>query len=193
MENEDDDILHEYLLGSPKAIEMLFERHKTPVFNFCLRILGSRADAEDITGDVFLAMLSNKYTPTPGAKFSTWLFTVARNYCLTRLRRRKKWVSVWFASSEAEDREWEIPDKNQDLPREELAKKESAVRVRKAIHQLPEEQREAIILREYHQMPYDEIAKILGCSLEKVKILIYRARERLLTDLSSFITEGSHD
>ena len=172
---------------------MIFERYKNRVLNFCLRILGNRADAEDATGEVFLAVFEQKYTYDPKARFSTWLFTVARNCCINRIRKRKTTISLWFNSKDNDDEgPWDIPD-SKPLSSQELERKETAVRVRKAIQHLPPQQREAIILREYHDFTYEQIAQILKCSLEKVKILIYRARESLRGELNSFQQEGAHE
>jgi len=191
MEQTDEEIMTEYQSGGePEGIKMIFFRYKTRILNFCLRMLGNRADAEDVTGEVFLTLFSRKYAYTPEAKFSTWLYTVARNGCISRIRKRKNLVSVWFSSrgSNTYD-QWEIED-TEDLAAEQLAKREAASRVQRAIKQLPYEQREAIVLREYHRLSYDEISRILSCSLEKTKILIFRGRECLRGELKSFIEEG---
>lgn len=190
MEQSDEEIMMQYkVTGEPEIVQAIYFRYRTRILNFCLRMLGNRADAEDVTGEVFLTLFSGKYAYDPKAKFSTWLYTVARNGCISRIRKRKHLVSVWFSSrgSSTYD-QWELEDK-EDLAAEQLAKKEAASRVRRAIGQLPNEQREAIILREYHRLHYDEIRQILDCSLEKVKILIFRAREKLREDLRSFIEE----
>ena len=188
-QHQEENLIKEYLSGNQEALAMIFELYKNRILNFCLRILGNRADAEDVTADVFLALFSQKYTHNPQAKFSTWLYTVARNSCISRIRKRKNFVSLWFTSNEGEVADaWDIPDTN-PLSREELDQREISSEVRKAISKLPLEQREAIVLREYHSLSYEEIAKVLHCSLEKVKILLFRAREQLRTQLSSFIKE----
>ena len=84
----------------------------------------------------------------------------------------------------------DIPD-DRSTPSEEMEKKEQIQHVRLAIERLPYEQREAITLRQYHGFTYDDISRILECSLEKVKILIYRAKEQLRQDLASYIREES--
>jgi len=190
MEQRDEEIMMEYQSGKdPQAVSIIFFRYKSRVLNFCLRILGNRADAEDVTGDVFLTLFSRQYAYDPKAKFSTWLYTVARNRCIDRVRKRKNLVSVWFSSQESkEHKQWDIED-TEDLANDQLAKREAASRVKRAIRQLPYEQREAVILREYHRLSYDEISQILNCSLEKVKILIFRGRESLREQLKSFIEE----
>lgn len=190
MEQRDEDIMMEYQSGGePESIQIIFFRYKARILNFCLRMLGNRADAEDVTGDVFLTLFSRKYAYDPEAKFSTWLYTVARNNCIDRIRKRKNLVSVWFSSKGSNEYgQWDIED-NGDHAAEQLSKREAASRVRRAIGLLPFEQREAIILREYHRFRYDEIGQILNCSLEKVKILIFRGREGLRGELKSFIEE----
>lgn len=190
MERSDEEILKDYLNGNDeRAAQMIFVRYKTRVLNFCLRMLGNRADAEDVTADAFLVLFDRKYAQASGAKFSTWLYTVARNRCISQIRKRKNIVSVWFSSQGGQGYEQWDPEDPQDIAGRQLEKKEEAVLVRRAVRQLPYEQREAVVLREYHQLNYEEISQILNCSLEKVKVLIFRGRERLRAELSSLIKE----
>ncbi len=189
MDKQDEDLILEFQQGKSEALEMLYHRYKQPILNFSLRILSNRADAEDVTAEVFLVLFSKKDSYRSKAKFSTWIFTVAYNACITRIRKRKRVVSLWFTKDDdPEEKEWEIPDPN-SLPSEDLAKKETALQVKRAIQNLPELQKEALVLREYHNLSYEEISQILDCSLENVKILIYRARERLKKTLPSFLRE----
>ena len=192
MDHNEEELIQEYISGNPEATAMIFERYKSRVFNFCLRILGNRADAEDATGEAFLAVFEKKYSYDPKARFSTWLFTVARNCCIDRIRKKRFTVSLWFTGHNGGTQKFEAVD-GKELPGQELAEAESAQRVRQAIARLPVEQKEAIILREYHDFSYEEIAQILKCSLEKVKILIYRARENLKGDLISLQEEGAYE
>ena len=189
----DEQLMADYQSGNQEAIKVIFERYKSRVLNFCLRMLQNRAEAEDATGDVFLALFSGKYSYDPKAKFSTWLFTVARNNCIDRIRKHKKTVSMWFSPKNTSgEEERQVSDTNPSSP-DQLIKNETAECVKNAINKLPFEQREAIILREYHDFNYKHIAEILGCSLEKVKILIFRGREQLRNELTSFIKEDHHN
>ena len=193
MDKPDEDIMLEYhQSGNKDAIAMIFTRYKNPILNFCLRILGNRADAEEITSEVFLNLFSKQYTHNPQAKFSTWLYTIARNCCISRIRKRKNLVSIWFKKDDGSVDQWDVEDSS-DISRESLEKNEMAKHVRLAISKLPLEQKEAIVLREYHSLNYEQISQILSCSLEKTKILIFRAREQLRNDLSSFVKEETHD
>jgi len=85
--------------------------------------------------------------------------------------------------------EWELPD-TKSLPNVEVEAKDTSVYVKKAIKKLPQAQQEAIILREYQKLTYEEISKVLACSLEKVKILIFRARQGLKKRLLPLVKEG---
>ena len=190
-DRSDEQLMLDFQKGDDNAVHTIFERYKSPILNFSLRILGNRADAEDVTSDVFLSLFGRKYNFHPEAKFSTWLYTVARNRSIDQLRKRKGMISFWMKTQDgAESKEWEMEDKNA-FSQKDLEKKEAGEMVRKAIQQLPLEQKEAIVLREYQNLSYEQISQILDCSLEKVKILIFRGREQLRETLSPFLKEGS--
>ncbi len=166
---------------------MIFHRYKNPLFNYALRILGNRADAEDTLSDVFLVLFEKKYQPAANAKFSTWLYTVTRNSCIDKIRKRKKFVAMWFTNEETRElKPLEMPA-CENPPGETLQKEETARYIRRALNKLPFLQKEALVLREYQQLSYEEIAQVLNCSLEKVKILIFRARKALKENIPSFI------
>lgn len=185
----DMELVNAYYAGDKGAFEQLFERHKLKVFNFALRLLNNRPDAEDVTSEVFIQLFGKRYQNNGQAQLSTWLLTVARNNCLTRLRSVKKTVSLWFQKDDGDDGVWEVPDPNAS-PAQAMAKKEQAKAIKRALDKLPIEQKEALILREYERRGYSDIAQILGCSLEKVKVLIFRARERLRLELLPMKGEG---
>lgn len=171
-------------------MEMLFDHYKKPILNFALRITGNRADAEDVVSDVFMAVFIKRESYQPRAKFSTWIFTIARNSCISKLRKKKNMFSMWMQNNQSGDYELlDVPD-TETMP-DQLAKdKEMTAQVKKAIEKLPETQREALVLREYQNFSYEEISHILGCSIDNVKVLIFRARERLRQELASFM-EGT--
>ena len=193
MDYTDEEIAKQIAVGNQKVFEMIFEHYKTPILNFSLRMLGNRADAEDVVSDVFLVIFAKKYTYTANAKFTTWLFTIARNNCIDKIRKRKNLVSMWFSKNQNdEEDQWDIPDSSEHA-REKLDKKDMSQAIKLAVSRLPLDQKEAIVLREYHGLTYEDISQILSCSLEKVKILIFRAREHLKIDLASVIKEAHND
>jgi RNA polymerase sigma-70 factor (ECF subfamily) len=187
MEQKDEELIEAFNKGSGTAFEALFERYKLKVFNFALRMLCDRPEAEDVTSETFMQLYQRKFVYNRTAKISTWLFAVARNGCITRIRKRQGLVSVWFRKdSKGEQEMWDFPDDKASAS-DELNKNEEKMLVRKAINRLPLMQKDAIILREYICLSYEDIAEVLGCSVSNVKILIFRAREQLRAELSSLI------
>ncbi len=190
MEQSDQELIARYLDGDQTAFRVIFERYKNRLFNYAWRVLGNRADAEDVVSEVFLAVFEKRYRVQAQAKFSTWLYTVAHNGCMTKFRQKKNMVSLWFQQAESDTpQEWDLPDAGL-TPSQQSDQKDVIAVVRAAVKKLPVEQREALILREYQGLSYDDIARVLDCSLEKVKILIFRAREGLKGTLpASFLEE----
>ena len=190
IDQTDEQLWQGYIGGNQGAFETLFSRHKDKVFNFSLRLLNSRADAEDVTSEVFLQLFYKKFQYDGRAKLTTWLFTVARNGCMTKLRSAKGVISMWFKKEDdSEFESWDVVDSG-PLPGDELTRRETARSVKRALLKLPQEQKQALILREYFQKDYQEIAQILDCSLDNVKVLIFRAREALRVDLKPIIKEN---
>lgn len=187
MDRSDEDLMQAYQEGDEEAMAVIFRRYQKRIFNFAFRLLGHRADAEDATADVFLNLLNSGASYQPGAKFSTWLYTVARNACISRMRKQKNIFSLSFRKTSEEEGEWEVPDMK--TPDEALHQKDVADQLKNAIQKLPVSQKETLILRGYHGLSYDEISKITGHTLENVKVLIFRAREQLRQDLGLLLKE----
>jgi len=188
MERSDENIMRLYQSGDTQAMRHIFERYKIRILNFCIGLLRNRADAEEVAGDVFLALVADKSSYDPNRTFSTWIYTIARYKCISRIRKRKNITSMWYSNNDKDYEMLDIQDAN-DTPREALDKREAKSQVRQAISKLPDEQKEVIILQLYHGHTYQQISEIVECSLEKVKILIFRAKERLSVELASFTEE----
>gem|GEM_PF-125851 len=186
----DEELIKSFYEGDPEALSMIFERHKEGVFNFAQRMVSNRADAEDVLSDAFMRVCDPQHRFKADASFKTWLYTIVRNACIDRIRGKKKWGSLWFMKSGSDEaQQMDMPSED-ETPSQSMQRKETAQYIKEAIAKLPVEQREAVILREYNDLSYDEIAHILGCSLSNVKIIIYRARVQLKNDIPAFIREG---
>ncbi|HOD11677.1 MAG TPA: RNA polymerase sigma factor [Candidatus Omnitrophota bacterium] len=193
MESRDEDLILAYQDGDKEALEVIFHRYKKPIFNYALRILSDRAEAEDIVSDIFITLFVKKDSYKPQAKFSTWLYTVARHMCFTRLRQKRRFFAFWVKDKkEDEYHQMDIPDISLN-PEKVTAEEELSSAVQKALNKLPALQKEVIVLREYQNLSYQEISLVLDCSLEKVKILIFRARENLKKHLAFLITEERYE
>ena len=148
------------------------------------------ADAEDVVGEAFYAVTAQKDKYEVRAKFSTWLYTIAHNSCVDKIRKRQKIVFLWFKKENEsnEYEEFDLPD-DKDTPDAAAQGDDRAALVKAAVEKLPYEYREVVILREYQELNYEEIAGIMNCSLAKVKILIFRGRERLRKELAPMMGE----
>ena len=181
----------EYKTGDSQALEEIFQRYKKPMLNYAFKLLRNFADAEDVVAEVFYAVTAQKDKYIPEAKFSTWLYTIAHNTCIDRIRKNRRVFSFWQKKDKDADsyEEWDIPD-TKFMPDIEAENRDISRYVKNAVDKLPFSSREAIILRQYHNLTYEEISKVLNCSVSKVKVLIFRGRERLRKALLPFIEEG---
>jgi RNA polymerase sigma-70 factor (ECF subfamily) len=137
--------------------------------------------AEDICQEAFYKAYRSLHTfRDEEATFSTWLYTIARNTALSELRR------VQTVEVSLDDMLSSVQVSNLLLPEQELLRNERVNKVREAINELPEKQRTAIILREYEQMEYNEIAQVLGQSVSAVKSLLFRARSGIKYKLEDY-------
>ena len=182
--------------GDRAAFTGLVEKYKQPVMNFIYRSLRDETEAEDLAQNVFLQVYKSRSRYKQTAKFSTWLFTIARNLCLNELRRRSRHPAESLEETHAENEsrdggtQRQYEDKSQMAPPEKLLQGELAQKIEEAIAELPENQRSAILLCRQEDLSYEEIADILDCSLSATKSLIHRGRETLKEKLKSYLRTG---
>jgi RNA polymerase sigma-70 factor (ECF subfamily) len=88
---KDEELMVEFKLGKEEVLEEIFNRYKNKIFNYALRFLGNRADAEDVVSQTFLNLIQKKEKYNPETKFSSWLYTIAHNICIDRLRKKKEY------------------------------------------------------------------------------------------------------
>ena len=172
-------------------LAILVRRYRTPLQNFVYRFVGDRETAEDIVQETFLRCLRHRHQYPAIEQVSTWLYTIAGNLAKTELRRRKRWH--WVPIGPNEDDEVRTPfyepvDKDV-LPGEITDTKTVQGSVVKAIDALPEEFREAVLLRDLNGLSYDEIAKIIECPVGTVKSRVNRGRIRLQRNLRRLAEE----
>ncbi len=162
--------------GDPEGGTELFARYASPLLRFTSRMLGDSSEAEEVTQEVFLKVISRAGQYDGRAPVSSWLFAIAANACRDRLRSPARRVfpidddSPLFASP--------APAESALLARE----REEAVR--RALVLLSPEQREALVLARWHEMPYAEVARTLGITEGAVKTRVFRAMETLKAHFS---------
>ncbi len=160
--------------GDEAGATRLFNRWSGPLLKFTGRMLGNPAEAEEVTQDVFLKVISRAGQYDGRASVASWLFAIAANACRDRLRRGSRRPSVPLdAIAEAEQ-----PGIPVDV---RLVERQRRAAVRRALSRLSDEQREVLILARYHGLPYAEIARALSISEGAVKTRIFRAMETLKT------------
>ncbi len=173
--------------GDMDAFECLVNEHKGRVVGTVARMLGDTTEAEDIAQEVFLRVWSSAKRYQPQAKFTTWLMTITRNLVFNELRRRRR-KPVASMEAEFEDRPPpQFVDKAAITPADGALHAELEVVIQNAIEELPENQRIALVLRRYQELPYEEIATILGTTVASVKSLLFRARAELKLKLSDYL------
>jgi RNA polymerase sigma-70 factor (ECF subfamily) len=148
--------------------------------------------AEDLAQEVFLRVYRARKKYAPSAKFTTWLFRIATNLALNALRDgrfRQMEVSV-DAEPEGGQPAVDVPDGRPSAV-ERLMEMDRAEFVRRAIAALPEKQRAAVLLHKYHELDYDEIARILECSEPALKSLLFRAYEALRVKLAPLVQQDA--
>ena len=171
--------------GDAKAFEALLKRHERAVFNFCLRMVGDREGAHDATQEVFLKVVRNAKGWERQAKFTTWLFTIARNHCIDALRKAsyRKTASLDQPLKQGEEGGATLGDRVADEDAVTPDRGAESLRLRGllagAIAHLPEEQREVFVMREYAGMPFKEIAEVVGVPENTVKSRMRYALEHL--------------
>jgi RNA polymerase sigma-70 factor, ECF subfamily len=179
--------------GDRAAFTTLVEKYKQPVVNFVCRSLRDEAESEDLAQNVFLQVYKSRARYERTAKFSTWLFTIARNLCLNEIRRRSRHPAESLEETHADNEDQpqrQYEDKKVFLPVENVLHGELARKIEEALADLPENQRTAILFCRQDELSYEEIAKILGCSLSATKSLIHRGRETLKEKLKPYLKTG---
>jgi RNA polymerase sigma-70 factor (ECF subfamily) len=180
--------------GDRAAFAELVGKYQQPLFNFICRTLRDEAESEDLAQNVFLQVYKSRQRYQHTAKFSTWLFTIARNLCLNEIRRRTRHPAESIEENHAEHEDLpqrQYEDKKIHQPADQALHGELAEKIEEAIAALPEVQRTALLLCRQDELSYEEIAAILDCSLSATKSLIHRGRETLKEKLKPYLQSGN--
>jgi RNA polymerase sigma-70 factor (ECF subfamily) len=179
--------------GDTAALEDLMNRYKQPVINLIARMISDPAEAEDLAQNVFVQVYRAASKYTPSARFSTWIFTIARNLALNEIRRRSRHRAESMDAAPNADNPPQYADPTITSPPEALLRGELERKVEEAVAGLPENQRTALILCQRDELSYEDIAEVMGTSLSATKSLIHRARETLKARLKPYLRTGDWD
>ncbi|MBH5317943.1 sigma-70 family RNA polymerase sigma factor [Paenibacillus sp. GSMTC-2017] len=180
----DSQLIREIKDGNVELYSELMGRYQRKILAFIFHMLKSarlELMAEDLCSETFYKAYRSLHSfREMDATFSTWLYTIARNTVLSELRKQKA------ANVSLDEAGFEPIAALDSAPEHRLLKNERMSMVRDAINSLPEKQRSALILREYDQLDYQEIANILGQSVSSVKSLLFRARASVKAQLEPY-------
>lgn len=176
------------------AFEVLVQRYQDRLLGIIVHLVGDPTEAEDLTQEVFLRIYKARKGYKPRAKFSTWLFTVANNLVSNYLRSkgRNRQVSLDAGASGSQGvPAGERVQASGGTPSAQMRQAELAEVVRRALDDLGEDQKLAVLLNKFEQMKYAEIAEIMGKSESAVKSLLSRARTNLRESLEPYFKTGA--
>jgi RNA polymerase sigma-70 factor (ECF subfamily) len=175
----DNELIREFKAGDTRAFEAIVVRYQKPIVNFIYRMIGDFQEAEDIAQEVFIKIYRFAHTYEGRSTFASWLFGIASNLCYDSLRTRSHWDRVFPDAEETAVREQILGESKAPSPEELAENSEIARFIESAVGQLPIQQRQALVLREYYGLSYKEIADAANCSVAAVKSRIHKAKQRL--------------
>lgn len=178
--------IRDVLKGDQEAFGEIVELFKDKVFQLCYRMLGNRHEAEDIAQEAFVRAYVNIHSFNQGRKFSTWLYRIATNLCIDRIRKKKPdyFLDAELAGTEGLTMYSQIAAEGKS-PDSEVETMELQEIVQREILRLPDKYRVVIVLRYIDDLSLNEISEVLEMPLGTVKTRIHRAREALRKQLNN--------
>ena len=173
---DDDLLIAKAAKGDARSFEQLMRRHEGRMYSCALRMCGNREDAQDCVQEAMLRVFRALERFKGESSFSTWVYRITMNACLDELRRRK--VRSAASLDTLLESGWTPKDPG-ELPDSRAERMERKAALEKAISELPEDMRAAIVLREVHDLSYEEISQALDVNVGTIKSRISRGRERL--------------
>lgn len=181
-EATDDELMQRVRDGDAAPLGVLFERHQVPLYNFFLRLTGRATVSEDLVQEVFLRVLKYRHTYRGQSQFRTWLFQIARNARADHYRKR------WRETALDDEKGRAVPSTT-PLVHDVLEGMQQAELIRQALQRLPDDKREVLVLSRYHDMRYEDIGRMLGCTESAVKVRVHRAMKELRTAYDALLRE----
>lgn len=180
----DEELVAKSVAGDQDSFNQLIVRWERPIYALAYRVIGREEDARDVCQETFL----RAFRALPGfkgqAKFSSWLYRIALNLCRDWIRRQKR-TPVVSAPEGLDIIEMAAEQGPVESIEDLVARKQLSATVAEAMQQLPDEQRTAIILKEFHGLTFQEIADLQNCPLSTVKTRLYQGLSVLRRDLEA--------
>lgn len=178
--------IKQVLKGDQNAFADIVSLYQHKLYQVCYRMLSNKQEAEDIAQEAFVRAYMNLHTFDQKRKFSTWLYRIATNLCIDRIRKKKPdyYLDAEVGGTEGLDLYSQIATEDQ-LPEETLVQMELQERIQYEIGRLPDKYRSVIVLKYIEELPLQEISDILDMPLGTVKTRIHRGREALRKQLNN--------
>ena len=193
MEPEEKEWLAQYRLGHVEALGKLVEYHRRPLYGFILKMTESRGDADEIFQETWLRAIKHMHRYRD-KNFRSWLFRIAHNFVIDTARKAKPMVDLHGTDTEGQDPPEERMRAQGIGPAEEAAGRDIGAHIRAAVSRLPAEQREVFLMRTDGHLPFKEIARIQGTSintaLARMQYALGKLRELLQGDYESRARDG---
>lgn len=181
----DEDLLSAYAAGDARAFSELYARHGRAIYRFFLRQGAAAPTADDLLQETWLAVVRNAARFEPRAKFTTWLFTVARSKMIDHWRAREDAVSL-YAANDSGEAAFQIPAGDAHRPDHQVMARAEARAFVAAVQALPPEQREAFLLQAEGGLSLEEIAEVTGAAHETVKSRLRYAMSKLRSAMEAW-------
>jgi RNA polymerase sigma-70 factor (ECF subfamily) len=162
--------------GDKNAFGRLIEAYQGPVYNLAYRMLGNSGEAEEAAQEAFIRAYTHLDSYDPAHKFSTWLLSITSNYCIDQIRKRR---AVLLSIDEPLPPHPALHSDNNKGPEAQYLAQEREELVQGLLGELPAEYRQAVVLRYWYDMSYEEIADVQETSVSAVKSRLFRARRQL--------------
>lgn len=189
MSRSDEELMQEFQQGNERAFITLYERYKLAIYRFIFRKVGHQGRAEDLTQEVFVAIVEHCREWRQESSFKTYLYSIAFNRAVSEMRRREHKVMVDGDEETQAERTAKISS-NVISPSEAVEQQEVQRQVQRALSQLEADYRDPIILREYEGLSYEEISGILNIPVGTVKSRIFRGKVELKKLLEPLLGAG---
>lgn len=179
--NDDTYYIDKVLNGEPNYFSFIVEKYQDIVFSIALKVLKNREDAEEMAQESFIKVYKSLHTFKGTAKFSTWLYRITYNNCISEVRKKKR----YFVSTDDVEISHDVEELNLDgIPEENRAKY-----IKVALEKLPEDEYTLILLYYFEDQSIDEISKVTKLSASNAKVKLHRARKKLYTILNEMLKD----
>jgi RNA polymerase sigma-70 factor (ECF subfamily) len=174
--NEEQVWLEQARQGDKAAFGKLIEAYQTPVYNLAYRMLNNSGEAEEAAQEAFIRAYTRLDSYKPAHKFSTWMLSITSNYCIDLIRKRR---ALLLSIDEPLPAHPALQSEKSKGPESQMVMSEQQEMVQGLLQELPEDYRQAVVLRYWYEMSYDEIAEVMNTTVSAIKSRLFRARRQL--------------